>query len=296
LTEAEEGRLSHHYLDWSVKGKSALWRYAIAIVAGFVLWQFGSSVIMVLMAILTPGVQLDGPFFTYTFLAGLLAIFFLVRLILGRPWYSVAVFSAEDARLSDYVVGLLAGWSASVLTYLTLIDRDRFTYRGWGAEWSSGAVAILAMALGYAIQTAFEEIYFRGLIAQATRRLTRWIPVVIGVQAWLFASLHVGNIDAWGHGNLAALPYLVVALQLGWVAWRTGSLLMPMGLHFANNSFLAFAVNTKGDVVHSFAPFVVETPTLGHTIWFELARSLVIVLAVEVWIAWRKKRAAPING
>jgi hypothetical protein len=72
LREAEEGLVPNHYLDWSIKGKSALWRYAIAIVAGFVLWQFGSSVIMVLMAILTPGVQFDGPFFTYTFLAGLL--------------------------------------------------------------------------------------------------------------------------------------------------------------------------------------------------------------------------------
>jgi membrane protease YdiL (CAAX protease family) len=88
----------------------------------------------------------------------------------------------------------------------------KVSFRGWDHVTAAGVPMLFAALLGLALQTAFEELYFRGLIAQATRRLIQWLPVVIGVQAVYFASLHVGNVEAWGSGNLAMVPYLVPAV------------------------------------------------------------------------------------
>jgi uncharacterized protein len=179
-----------HYLDWSNQGKADLWRYAIAIVLGFILWQFGSIPVLVITSVLTGKADLDSPYFTYTFLPGLIVLFLLARIVLGRPWFSLMLGSLKRAKWVDYGLGVLIGWCASVLSYLLFIDRDRFSFQGWEPLLSTGGLVIVAILVGYAIQTAFEELYFRGLIAQATRRVTPWIPVVIGLQAWLFAMLH----------------------------------------------------------------------------------------------------------
>lgn len=58
------------------------------------------------------------------------------------------------------------------------------------------------------------------------------------------------------------LPYLLMALTFAWAAWRTGSLLISMGLHFANNLAIALFVSTKGDVIPTLSPFVNMNPSL----------------------------------
>lgn len=107
---------------------------------------------------------------------------------------------------------------------------------------SGGATLVLMVCTGFMIQTAFEELYFRGLLMQATRRLTSWLPVLLVVQAYVFASLHAGNLEGHAASYLTMVPYFVAALYFGWVAWRTGSLVIPMGLHFANNGWNALLV------------------------------------------------------
>lgn len=78
-----------------------------------------------------------------------------------------------------------------------------------------------------------EEVVFRGAILRSllSTRLSPW--VAIAVSALMFALVHL---------NPAQFPHaFVIGLLLGWMYWRTGSILPGMAYHWANNS-VAYAV------------------------------------------------------
>lgn len=74
-----------------------------------------------------------------------------------------------------------------------------------------------------------EEIVFRGAILRSlldSSRLKPWGAIVLS--AVLFALVHM---------NPAQLPHaFLIGLLLGWMYWRTGSILPGMAYHWANNS------------------------------------------------------------
>lgn len=72
-----------------------------------------------------------------------------------------------------------------------------------------------------------EEIVFRGAILRTLLdKVTPWGAITIS--ALLFSLIHM---------NPAQMPYAFLAgLLLGWMYWRTGSILPGMAYHWANNS------------------------------------------------------------
>lgn len=74
-----------------------------------------------------------------------------------------------------------------------------------------------------------EEIVFRGAILRSMLRspqLTPW--VAISISAVFFALIHM---------NPAQMPHaFLIGLLLGWMYWRTGSILPGVAYHWANNS------------------------------------------------------------
>lgn len=292
VTEGSTRAPISSYLEWSDEGRSAIWRYVVAVVLGFVLWTLGSAPAVLLLQDFLSDPATESVAFEYTFVIGFVAVPLIVWLLLGRPGWSVAL-PAWPPRLLDYGLGIGIQWVVMTVMYLALVlPFGRLSYRGWDAEMSAGLPILVATIVGFAIQTGFEELYFRGLVAQATRRLVKWTPAVIGVQALFFAQLHVGNVEAWGGGITAMLPYLAAALALGWAAWRTGSLLISMGLHMGNNLFLVLFVNTEGDVIQSVAPLVAQTPEPARAIAFAVGQALLAVAAVELVVRRRAARAA----
>jgi Type II CAAX prenyl endopeptidase Rce1-like len=134
-------------------------------------------------------------------------------------------------------------------------------------------------------------------LALCNRGLTSWLPFVFLVPALLFAIPHFGNVSAWNSsGLMAVLPYIVVALSWSWVVWRTGSLLLSMGLHFANNSFNAFVLGVKGDIIVPYAPIIQEMPPLPVVVAMTLAQAVLTVIAVELWVRRVERREQAIPG
>ena len=72
-----------------------------------------------------------------------------------------------------------------------------------------------------------EEIVFRGAILRSLlEKMSPW--TAIALSALLFAVFHL---------NPAQMPHaFLVGLLLGWMYWRTGSILPGMAYHWANNS------------------------------------------------------------
>ena len=72
-----------------------------------------------------------------------------------------------------------------------------------------------------------EEVVFRGAVLRVLlEKLTPWKAIV--VSALLFSLVH---------GNPAQMPYAFIGgLLLGWMYWRTGSIIPGMVYHWVNNS------------------------------------------------------------
>jgi membrane protease YdiL (CAAX protease family) len=270
-----------HYLDWSGKGRCSIWLYFLAVILGYLGLQWGSIPVLLLAGDHIND-RLFGPALLELSFAGfIVTVLLTVRLILGRPAWSVGV-PAWPPRWIDYLAGMLMWWAGMLLMYLIfVIPFGRVSFQGWGVF--SGALIpyLAAITVGVMVQTAAEELFFRGLLMQATRRATAWLPAVIGVQALWFAHLHAGNVSAWGGGYMAMLPYFATALALGWAAWRSGSLLLPMGMHFANNIALFVLVKTEGDVVEASTPFIAQAASPASASVQAIGQALMMIALIE---------------
>ncbi len=78
-----------------------------------------------------------------------------------------------------------------------------------------------------------EEMVFRGAVLRKLLSTSRKPWAAITVSALLFALIHI---------NPAQMPFAFVAgLFLGWMYWRTGSIVPGVVYHFVNNSVVFFA-------------------------------------------------------
>ena len=133
--------------------------------------------------------------------------------LLTRPW-SVLFWSVIAA------LGLIipSTWMMEQLPDLPNIVEQEFDTL-LSTRWGYLTIGLLAPVA--------EEIVFRGAILKTL--LTKYRPwVAIALSALLFSV---------GHLNPAQMPHaFLIGLLLGWMYWRTGSILPGMAYHCANNS------------------------------------------------------------
>lgn len=128
-----------------------------------------------------------------------------------------------------------------------------------------GIIAIVIMA------PIVEELLFRGAIEGYLLR--KWKHPVGAI---VFSSLVFGLV----HGNWVQAPFaFVIGLALGWMYYRTGSLLPGILMHFVNNStaVLGFLITDNPD-----ATMVSEYGPQGAA-WMAVAGAVVTVLCVYLF-------------
>lgn len=128
-----------------------------------------------------------------------------------------------------------------------------------------GIIAIVIMA------PIVEELLFRGAIEG--HLLRKWKHPAGAI---VFSSLVFGVV----HGNWVQAPFaFVIGLALGWMYYRTGSLLPGILMHFVNNStaVLGFLITDNPD-----ATMVSEYGPQGAA-WMAVAGAVVTVLCVYLF-------------
>lgn len=280
---------SSSYLDWATRGKPAIWRYVLALILSYVLWMALPVLLLAPFVAIFQVAPEERDLLEYSFIPGFIVLPLVVRFVLGRPSWSIAV-PAWPPRFVEYWHGVLLGLALSVFITVTTIPWLGSHFVGFEGLARTGLISIVAMALGFMVQTAFEEMLFRGLIAQFTARIVNYAPAIIGVQALIFGYLHIGNVKAWNGNMLAMFPYFFTALSWGWVAWRTGSLFFPAALHFVNNAGNTFLLGTNGDIVKSIAPVLVDMPTIGQSVAMTFFSGVSTIAAVELYMRAKERR------
>jgi ABC-2 type transport system permease protein/sodium transport system permease protein len=87
-----------------------------------------------------------------------------------------------------------------------------------------------------AVSAVVEEVFFRGFLFTALLRLVKPWPAIV-LAAFFFAAFHVAATPAFGLERF--LPSFLLGLLLGWVCWRSQSLVPPILFHFCHDVTLA---------------------------------------------------------
>lgn len=113
-----------------------------------------------------------------------------------------------------------------------------------------------------------EELVFRGAILKSllsSSRLSTW--GAIALSAFLFALIHM---------NPAQMPHaFVIGLLLGWMYWRTGSILPGVAYHWVNNSVAYVLYNVYPDPNLKLIDFFKGSET---NVYMALGFSLLILI------------------
>ncbi len=145
------------------------------------------------------------------------------------------------------------------------------------SQFPANALEAIALALTTVVVAPIcEELMFRGYVQRAYERHHAWVGVVVG--GLIFALYHLRF-----QGVFSLVP---VALALGFVAWRTGSIFPGMALHSAFN-----AIATVLLIATSFAP---ATVVGGLTIMALCLAALLTPLSfAALWLLWKTTEPVP---
>jgi membrane protease YdiL (CAAX protease family) len=193
--------------------------------------------------------------------AGVLAVFFLVGINLG--WL------------------ILDGWKCQE------IQADAWLRTLW-----VGLLVNLCVAVG-------EETIFRGYLLTSLDKIWgNWKALI--VMSAVFGLFHLVAYSESGlQSRTLALAILLATLfgvLFGWVRLQTGSLWLPVTLHFAWNFIENDVLNLTGDlsnvnlvgaVTHIQAPLTMTEVTLGNMVFIETIAFAIISLGLWLWLRGR---------
>jgi membrane protease YdiL (CAAX protease family) len=111
---------------------------------------------------------------------------------------------------------------------------------------SAMGTAPLLLALAVIGAPLFEEIVFRGFVYRGWSQTRLGVVATIVISSILFGLMHVEY--TW----VGMLDTMVFGLIAGWARWRSGTLVLPILLHAANNLIVMFYI-----VSQASAPLVV---------------------------------------
>lgn len=135
-------------------------------------------------------------------------------------------------------------------------------------RWGYFAVGLLAPVC--------EELVFRGAVLKA---LLRWTPrhwVAIAVSALLFAL---------AHANPAQMPHaFVIGLLLGWLYYRTDSVVPGVVYHWVNNSVAYVMYNLYPDPDIRLIDILGSQRSVGAAVFFSLFILLPALYQLNLWL------------
>jgi membrane protease YdiL (CAAX protease family) len=273
------------FLAQGASGRGAWWHYLVGLVLLIASWL--AAAIVLLLALEFAGARaaaagwaLDEWAQDYLKLNIIFVPLAPATLMVVALWHRrpMASLVSGGARVAWGRMALAFAAASALFVALALIgDEDRA---------HPGTLAALLRALPLIliftpIQSAGEELLFRGYVMQATASLTRSRVAIVAFNGALFAALHAYNPAA--QVNVLALGgYFLSGAGLALVALRDDGLELPIGGHIANNlvSFMALAMTQQA----------IESEAEGYDPLMHYVTSLVPVVLLLVIARLRPRR------
>ncbi len=239
--------------------------------------------------------------FIITFVPAVLLGWGCGRLFDGVPLRALG-WTRHRGGLRDFLYGSLFGAVALALAALIATACGGFHFGTGAAILSRDFAKTFVGAAGvYVLLAAGEEAMFRGYPLQT---LARALPFVIAVvpSSLLFAAIHLNNPNRARDYKLAIM-FTNTALAGVWLAvgyWRTRSLWLPLGLHWAWNWTMGSLLGLPVSGITSLtrAPLLRATDRgpawlTGGTYGLEGGLACTVALIIATAFLWRTRLLKP---
>lgn len=190
----------------------------------------------------------------------------------GRVVLGAAVWTGLTAAFE------LVAWGLDSANYRLDFEPGRFV-----------PVALVGLVL-LPLQSAGEEVFFRGYLFQALGVRTRRPWIALLVTAVAFGLVHAGNPEMDQFGHLFLVYYVAMGLVLGLVTVLDGGLELAIGAHAGNNLYGALVVSFPGSVLDLPAIFRMAHFPAGLMGGFGAATGLLFVALLSRWLGWHPSR------
>ncbi len=141
-------------------------------------------------------------------------------------------------------------------------------------DFSKFIILLVVAVIFVPIQTATEELIFRGYLMQGFGLAFKNTIAPLIITSVLFGLMHGTNPEAKAHGLLLMLPYYIFfGMFLGMLTLLDEGLELAMGIHCANNLVSSLLITSKNSVLQTDAIFFtsVENPVNEFLMWIAMA-------------------------
>lgn len=299
------------FIEQAYKGKNDWWRYLLALLLVFTGWQVVGIVPIVGIAIANAesiddlmeasanaflGLGIDSNLYLLgmllTFVFGLVFLLVAVRTIHHRRAVTL-VTSRPGVDWRRYFSGFVLWFIIS----LALLVLDYFLHSGdyiFNFKPLPFLILVLISLLFMPLQTAFEELLFRGYLMQGLGILFRNAAVPLLLTSVGFGLLHGFNPEVQKLGYSILIYYIGTGLLFGIITLMDEGTELALGMHAANNIVAAVFVSMDWAVFQTEALFKdVSEPSLSMEMFlpvFVLYPLVIYFFSKKYgWSNWRQK-------
>jgi membrane protease YdiL (CAAX protease family) len=286
-----------------VTGKNEFWYYLVGIVAAFFGYLAFQLIMMVplMSAAMNQGISMteiaENPNILFDpekiginkslllallmgmFVFSLLFLWLALKFIQKKPLSSI-ITGFEKIRWKRYFFSF-GIWSSlliilTIITYLTSPEEIEVRF-----DAGNFAVLLVVAVVFIPIQTATEELIFRGYLMQGFGLAFKNGIAPLIITSVLFGLMHASNPEAKAHGLLIMMPYYIFfGAFLGVLTLLDEGAELAMGIHCANNLLSSLLVCSKNSVLQTDAIFYTssENPGAEFITWIIMATICFFIL------------------
>ena len=218
-----------------------------------------------------------------SFVVGLLIFLGFIWLLHNKRTYKETINGTKKVRWNRVWVGVCSWGILKIMFYSFALITNPENYV-LQFDIATFIPLLLIVLLFIPLQTTFEELTFRGYLAQGLAGLTksRWVAFLI--PSTIFGLMHMANPEVAEHGFWIMMPqYIFVGLVWGLISILDDGIELAIGAHAINNVFLALFFTHSASALQTYAVFQVqEINPIGSLI------SLIVFSTIFVYILWRK--------
>lgn len=286
-----------------VTGKNEFWQYLLGIVAAFFGYLTFQLIMMVplVTAAMSHGISMteisENPNILFNpekigvnkslllalmmgmFVFTLLFLWLALKFIQKKPLSSI-ITGFENIRWKRYFFSF-GIWAAliSILTIVTYVSSPEEIEVRFNA--GNFAILFIVAVIFIPIQTATEELIFRGYLMQGFGLAFKNGIAPLIITSVLFGLMHASNPEAKVHGLLIMMPYYIFfGAFLGMLTLLDEGAELAMGIHCANNLMSSLLVCSKNSVLQTDAIFYTssENPGGEFITWIVMASICFFIL------------------
>ena len=296
--------MKNRYLLNAFQGKNGFWRYLVLLLAVFAATQLGSVPYGIIAGAkaLANGVEMTTGNLTnfellgmdpnlglflmlLSFIAGFFALWFLVKPLHQRSIKTTLTSRPKfDWNRFFFAVAIWGGMMilSFIISYWMDPSDIHFQFKG-----EQFVVLIFVAVIGLGLQSAFEELMFRGYLQQGLAVLTKnaWIPILVTSVA--FGLLHAANPEVEEYGMAIMLPqYMILGLTLAILTVMDEGLELAIGVHVVNNVLTSLLITHDSSVLKTPALFKAETVDPESGLYEILIVSFLFIVIMSYKYKW----------